>query len=164
MEVKCKKCWNTIKTGDNTCPVCNNKLRKKINPWGVGAAIIIAATLLSYLSPDHLNNKMASGFTKADKLRLEDQVKIKSLNWRADHTFTSGGAVIWSTEVANLSNKYLDSVRVEFTTYDIHGKIITSDTGYASGLKPYGSASQTGYATYFGAEHSAKIRVVEGRE
>jgi len=71
------------------------------------------------------------------------------------------GAVIYTVEVKNKTSEYIRNVRVQFTSYDAAGNIIDTDWTYVSGLSPGGPASGKGYATYFGREKEAGMRIME---
>lgn len=86
-------------------------------------------------------------------------VKIVSENWIADPTFGFHGAVIWTVEVENTGDRYIESVQVEFSTYEESGRIITSASHFIRGLGPHARRSGRAYATYFGTEKSAQTRV-----
>lgn len=87
-------------------------------------------------------------------------LEIASWNWHSDSSFGVNGAVIWNAEIQNNTSRYIDSVRVVFSSYDSAGNLITTDFGYVQGLSPGGTASTTGYATYYGQEETGKLRVV----
>jgi hypothetical protein len=87
-------------------------------------------------------------------------LEIASWNWRADHDFGTKGAVIWNVELRNNTDRYIDYVRVEFTSYDKNDQLITSDFSHVSGLAPGGTAATKAYATYFGRESKGRVRIV----
>lgn len=84
-------------------------------------------------------------------------VKIESWNWYTDPDYGTRGYVRWTVEVKNISDKYIDDVKVKFATYDANGKIITSEFAYVDGLAPGGISVRSSSATYFGTEKTAKI-------
>ena len=86
-------------------------------------------------------------------------IEVASWNWRKDPGFGTDGAIIWNVELRNNTDRYLDLVRVNLTTYDQQGRIVTSDFMYVRGLSPGGVASSQGYATYYGTETRARIEV-----
>ena len=88
-------------------------------------------------------------------------LEISSWNWHTDSDFGTNGAVIWNVEVKNNTIRYIESVKVEFCTYDSSGNIITSDFTYVNGLSPGGTASSKSYATYYGPEKKGRIRIVK---
>lgn len=94
---------------------------------------------------------------------LEDQplppFEIASWNWHSDRSFGIDGAVIWNVEVRNNTQRYVELVRVNFTTYDAQGTVVDSDYGYVEGLPPGGVRSHKGYATYYGTEKRARISI-----
>lgn len=86
-------------------------------------------------------------------------VEIADWNWRTDPDFGTDGTVRYTVEIRNNTSQYIDQVRVEFSTYDAQGNLIESTFTYVSGLSPGGTASESGFATYYGNEEKAKIRV-----
>lgn len=94
---------------------------------------------------------------------LEDtplpDVEVADWNWRIDPDFGTDGTVRYTVELRNNTSQYIDQVRVEFATYDAQGNLIESTFTYVSGLSPGGNASESGFATYYGNEEKAKIRV-----
>lgn len=86
-------------------------------------------------------------------------VEVQSSKFHIDKEFAGEGAVVWTANVRNFSDQYIEKVRVEFTTFDDSDRIVTTDVGFASGLAPGGSAATKGYATYFGTEVKGSVRV-----
>lgn len=87
-------------------------------------------------------------------------LEIADWNWYSDSSFGADGAVIWNVEVRNNTSKYIEYVKVEFSTYDANDKLITSDFAYVKGLTPGGTATTKSYATFFGREKTGRIRIV----
>lgn len=86
-------------------------------------------------------------------------IEIVDWNWRKDPGFGSNGAVRYTVELRNNTERYIRQVRVDFTTYDAAGSVIMSDYTYVTGLSPGGVASESSFADYFGEEKRARIRV-----
>jgi len=86
--------------------------------------------------------------------------EIVSWNWRKDPGFGTNGAVIWNVQVRNNTDRYIEHLKVEFTSFDSQGRIVTSDYSFVDGLSPGGTGSDKSYATYFGTEKKASIRIV----
>ncbi len=86
--------------------------------------------------------------------------EIEDFNFVLDPDFGGNGAVIWNAEIRNNTSRYVDSVRVEFSSYDTNDRLITTDFSYAQGLSPGGTAAVKGYATYYGREATGSVRVV----
>lgn len=86
-------------------------------------------------------------------------LEIVSWNWYADPDFGTDGSVIYTVELKNNTSRYIDLVRVEFATYDAADNLITSDYTFVRGLSPGGTGSTKAYATYFGREKTAKIKI-----
>ena len=90
-------------------------------------------------------------------------VKIDDWNWIKDPDFAGKGTIHWNVKVSNVSDKYIDMVRVELTTFDQAGKLIATDYDYVNSIPPGSSRSEEGYADYYGTEKSANIQVTEVR-
>lgn len=98
-------------------------------------------------------------YSPALKLYDVPNIGIVSWNWRKDPDFGTDGTVKWTAEIRNNTDSYIDNVLLKFSTYDSEGNIMTTDTGYATGLSPSGSTSTKGYATYYGGEEKARLQV-----
>ena len=90
-------------------------------------------------------------------------VKIEDWNWAVDPDFGTKGTVEWNANVRNLTDKYIESVRLEMTTYDKDGKLIASDFTFVDAIPPGGIRSKKSYADYYGTEGKASIQVTDVR-
>ncbi|WDI86813.1 FxLYD domain-containing protein [Xanthomonas campestris] len=90
-------------------------------------------------------------------------VKIEDWNWSVDPDFGTRGTVKWNASVRNLTEKYIENVRVELTTYDKDGKLITTKFTYVGAIPPAGTRSTESYADYYGTEGKASIQVTDVR-
>ena len=108
-----------------------------------------------------LRGGQALGYASASVLRDGPlpPFEIVSWNWSTDPGFGIDGAVIWNVEVRNNTVTYVRQMRVDFATYDANDQLIDSDFTYVSGLSPGGTASAKSYATYYGREKTARIRI-----
>ena len=88
-------------------------------------------------------------------------IEIVKITWHADETFGYGGSVIWSVDVKNNSDVYIERVKVKFITYDPYEKIITTNYIYIHDLSPGGTYHGGGYASYFGNEYTATAQVTQ---
>ena len=88
------------------------------------------------------------------------EIEISSWNWYKDPDYGLNGAVVWNVRVNNNTNEYIEYVLVEFSTYDANDELITSATTYVEGLPPGGYGVAKSFATYFGTEKHARIRIV----
>ena len=82
--------------------------------------------------------------------------EIVDWNWRKSSNY-----VIYNVQIRNNTRSYVRNVQVEFTTYDKNDRLIETDYTFVTGLQPNGTASAKGYATKFGNEQGAKIRIVK---
>lgn len=90
-------------------------------------------------------------------------VEIVSWNWRADPDFGTDGSVVWTAEVRSNATEAIESVRLELTTYDASGSVLTNAYTFVSGIPANGRKSTESYATYFGTEERARIQVTDVR-
>lgn len=86
-------------------------------------------------------------------------VEIVDWNWRSDPSFGKDGTIHWNAEVRNLSQRYIENVRLELTTYDAAGRLVASDFTYVGAIPPGGARSDKAYADYYGTEKRAELRV-----
>jgi len=89
--------------------------------------------------------------------------EIVDWNWAKDPNFGGDGAVIWNVQIKNTSDRNIAAVRVQLTTYDAAGKLVTSDDTYVNAIPPGGTGSGKAYADYYGTEDKAEVRVVDVR-
>ena len=87
--------------------------------------------------------------------------KLSDVNWSADPSFGTGGSIIYNVEVTNTSNRNIDLAKVEFTTYDKAGKLVTSDFTYVKAIPAGGKRTDKSYADYYGTEENAQAVVTE---
>lgn len=90
-------------------------------------------------------------------------VKIEDWNWSVDPDFGRRGTVKWNASVHNLTDKYIENVRVELTTYDKDGKLITTSFTYVGAIPPSGTRNTESFADYYGTEGKASIQVTDVR-
>lgn len=112
-----------------------------------------------------LMQENAKGFIFAELLKPYPipPVEVVDWNWYPDPDFGTDGTIVWNVKLRNNTSKYLEDVKVEFSTYDANGKLITSGFSYVHGLSPGGTATDKSYETFFGTEKTANIRVVPPR-
>jgi hypothetical protein len=87
------------------------------------------------------------------------EAEIVSSNWRVDPEFAGDGAVIWTVEVRNTTSATLETVQVEFSTYDAAGKVVAADFTFMDPIPPGESRTAEGFANYHGTEASARFQI-----
>ena len=87
--------------------------------------------------------------------------QILSSNWQPDPEFAGGGAIIWTVEVQNTSPDIMETVRVDFITYDANGQILEYDFTFVGPILPGGTAASEGLADLRGNEASVNYQVSE---
>ncbi|HEY0087749.1 MAG TPA: DUF2116 family Zn-ribbon domain-containing protein [Candidatus Lokiarchaeia archaeon] len=134
---------------------------KIINYLERGDVVNIDSTLYGWCIVYKNNNKIGYASENfLNKYPIPD-LEIADWNWRTEPDFGGDGAVIYTVQIRNNTNRYIKNVLVEITTYDSNGNLIDTDQTYVTGLSPGGTASGKGYATYYGKENRASIRIVE---
>lgn len=86
-------------------------------------------------------------------------VEIVSSDWRVDPESAAEGFIPWTVEVRNTSSSQLESVRIEFSTYDAAGKILGASFTFLGPIAPGAAQSANDVADYHGTEASAKFQV-----
>lgn len=125
------------------------KEKRRLLSWAV-----LLLSLFLLLSPTKFSRQAS-----AEAIRTDKNVIISDWTWDSDASFGSDGAVIWTVEVQNKSDKYIESVKVGFTSYDNAGKIITSSFGFIKAIPPGTKRSNKSYADYYGTEKNAKVDI-----
>jgi hypothetical protein len=87
--------------------------------------------------------------------------KVVSSSWRADPEYAGEGAVIWNVEVQNTGAEELESVQVDFVTYDANGQILDYDFTFVGPIAPGARASSEGFAQLRGGEANVKFQIAE---
>jgi List-Bact-rpt repeat protein len=85
--------------------------------------------------------------------------QITSSDWRVDTETGLEGAVVWTVEVQNVTGAALESVEVEFVTYDSAGKIVAADHTFLDPIPPGEKRSAQGLADHHGTEATAKFQI-----
>lgn len=81
--------------------------------------------------------------------------EIVASDWRAD----AEGFIIWTVDVRNTSSSQLESVEIEFSTYDAAGKIVAASFTSVGPIAPGETVSGEGLADHHGTEATAKFQV-----
>jgi len=82
--------------------------------------------------------------------------KVVSSDWRVDQ---GEGAVIWTVEVQNTSSEKLQSVQVDFITYDANGQILDYDFTFVGPIARRARESSEGFAQLRGGEANVKFQI-----
>ncbi|HLO78343.1 MAG TPA: FxLYD domain-containing protein [Magnetospirillum sp.] len=89
-----------------------------------------------------------------------DAVQISDWNWKADPSFGGRGTIKWNVSLKNMSNKNIRDARVELTTYDKGGKLVSTTFTYVHAIPPGEIRSDSSFADYYRTEAQASIKVV----
>jgi hypothetical protein len=139
-----------------------------------GGVLAVGSTFVGPIPPgetrvgqsfaDYLGTEVTADFQVVDVLfatgpsRLAE-AEIVSTNWRVDPEFAGDGAVIWTVEVRNTTGVQLETVQVEFSTYDAAGKILAADFAFLDPIPPGETRTTEGFANYHGTEANAKFQI-----
>jgi len=117
------------------------------------ALSLVAAILMMFATSSHLN----SGFS--DSPGDLSKAQITDWNWNIEPDFGSTGTIKWRVEVKNLSDKPMESVKVEFTSKDAASKLLTSTFTFVHAIPPGESRTAESYADLYGTEKTANVVV-----
>ena len=92
-----------------------------------------------------------------------DTAEVVSFNWRKEPNFGTNGTIKWNVEIKNRSDRYVESVRVEFATYDNDGKLVASTFAFVSAIPPGASRSTQSYADLYRTEAKANVNITNVR-
>ncbi len=87
--------------------------------------------------------------------------QIVSSNWRVDPAFAGEGAVIWTVEVQNTGTEIMESVRVDFVTYDANGQILDYDFTFVGPIAAGATGASEGFADLRGNETTVNYQISE---
>ena len=132
--------------------------RRERARWASTMVIVLALGLLLF-------NELDSPSGSTSNPASLSSVKIEDWNWRVDPDLgTRGrGRVTWNSSVRNLTDKYIENVRIELTTYDKDGKLIRSTFKYVGEIPPGGTRSKESFINSYGTEEKASIQVTDVR-
>ncbi len=88
-----------------------------------------------------------------------DAAEIESWNWYKDPSFGRDGTVKWNVVVRNKSDRPIENVRVEFTSYDASGGLLDSTFTYVDAIPAGDTRSVDSFADYYGTESRAEVKV-----
>ena len=89
-------------------------------------------------------------------------VEITDWNWEKERYRTSDdGVVKWNVQVHNKSSRNIHRAKLEFTTFDSDGKLISTDEMYVWKILPGQKRASRGRADYYGTESSATVQIVD---
>jgi len=135
---------------------------------GRGGAIVVSIVgvglvWLSSIDLPSIGSSTTSSLTMPDTSRPVVDAQIADWNWHAEPSFGTHGTIKWNVEVRNNSTKDIESAKVEFTTYDKAGKLVSSTYTYVDAIPAGGRRSEQSYADYYGTERNAAVQVIEVR-
>lgn len=108
-----------------------------------------------------VGTQKSSGLSSNSVSQVESSTKIINSTWSADPEFGTKGTIKWAVEVKNISDKHIQNAKVEFTTYDKSGKLVSSDFSYVSAIPAGESRSKESYADLYGIEETAAFKISE---
>src|SRR3954452_13617773 len=86
-------------------------------------------------------------------------VQVTSSAFHADPAFGGEGAVIWAVEVRNVGTQTVESARIDFTSHDAAGAVLSSDFTFVGPIPPGETRPGKSFAGYTGTEASADFNV-----
>jgi hypothetical protein len=116
-------------------------------------------SLADYLGTEASVDIRVADFRFGEADPLFGAVQIASSNWRPDPEFGLDGEIIWVVEVLNTSTTTLESVRVDFVSYDAAGQILTTDFTFVGPIPPGERRASESFADYFGTEANVQFQI-----
>lgn len=120
--------------------------------WLAVTVVILALALL--LTP-------AGSINKSKSDAALSSVSLASWNWEKDPSYGTQGAIRWRAAIENRTDRPIQRVKVEFSTYDGSNRLITSTADFIRAIPPQGFGSMESTADLYGTEATAQARVVE---
>jgi Divergent InlB B-repeat domain len=87
--------------------------------------------------------------------------QIVSSNWRAEPDLAGEAVIIWTVEVQNTGTVELETVRIDFVTYNASGQILAYDFTFVEAIPPGETRASEGLAELRGGEASVNYQVAE---
>jgi len=128
--------------------------RKEKLRW-VAALAIIFSVLLMFAASAQIG-QIGSRGASATEL---SSVRMSDWSWEADPAFGTRGTIKWRVVVQNLTQRAIDNVKVDFSSYDREGRLLTSTFTYVNAIPPGGSRSEESFADLYGTEARAAAEV-----
>lgn len=124
--------------------------------WAAAIAFGIAI-LLMFAGSSHLNP--ATGTSTEDMSKAQ----IADWSWESDPSTGSNGMIRWRVAVKNLSDRPMESVKVNLSTYDAAGKLLGSDFAFVDAIPPGETRTSEGIEDRYGTEQTAQTLVSDVR-
>gem|GEM_PF-2920187 len=90
-----------------------------------------------------------------------DYAQVADWNWQSDPSFGTRGTIKWNVSVKNISEKPISVARVEFSTFDSSGKLITTTFTFVHAIPPGQTRSEESYADLYGNEAKAAVQLTD---
>ena len=127
-------------------------MRKERPRWLAPITIAVCVFLL-FASSTQLSN---IGGTSSENL---ESAEIADWSWDVDPSFGTNGTIKWRVSIKNKTDKPIEAVKVDFTSYDASGKMLTSTFAYVSAIPPMGKRDRESYADFYGPEQTADVAI-----
>ena len=88
------------------------------------------------------------------------QAELVKMTWVKDREFGTSGTIKWNVQVKNNGQAYMRDAKVEFTTYDKQGSMVSTTFTYVQAIPPGGTRAESSFANLYGTEARASAKVV----
>jgi hypothetical protein len=119
-----------------------------------GAALIVIALAIGLVA-------LNENDLKAPSTSNLGAAEIVDWSWQKDPSFGGRGTIKWNVLVRNKSSQNIRNVKVELTTYDKSGKLVSSTFAFVDAIPAGQSRSTNSFADFYGMESTAKIQLGE---
>jgi hypothetical protein len=127
--------------------------RRERAPFGAAVVIALAVAVIV------LNEADLAAPTYSNLAAAE----IVDWNWQKDLSFGDRGTIKWNVRVRNKSTHNISSVKVDFTTYDAQGRLVSSTFTYVEAIPPGQTRSSNSFADLYRTEEKATVQIAEVR-
>jgi hypothetical protein len=131
--------------------------------WRPGAGIVLAVGIILFVAVATVQTPASTTAVTSSATRASrghtDAVEIADWNWLKDPNFGTRGTIKWNVQVRNKGSENIESVKVEFTTYDGTGKLIATTFTYVSAIPPGEVRASSSFADLYGTESRATTQI-----
>ena len=80
-------------------------------------------------------------------------------SWSPDPSFGNNGTVKWRVRIANKTDRSIEHVKVDFSTFDSNNKLLTHTFSYVDAIPAMGYRDDESFADYYGTEATANFAI-----
>lgn len=129
---------------------------------GGSITILVLGVGVWFLSSAEIGSSNLSGSRSTATANLAS-AEVVDFNWSADPNFGTRGVIKWNVQVKNKSNRNMSSVKVDLTTFDKDGKMVSTTSTYIRAIPAGQTRSDSSFADLYRTEKRASVVVSDVR-